>query len=54
MKVLISNDDGKKAGFTLKSLEFIALPNIGPPSLEESPFILPFIEHLENLGWNVK
>ncbi|KAI7889283.1 survival protein sure-like phosphatase/nucleotidase [Mucor mucedo] len=26
----------------------------GPPSLEESPFILPFIQHLENLGWDVK
>ncbi|GAN10334.1 RAS-related protein Rab-6A-like [Mucor ambiguus] len=28
--------------------------DIGPPSLDESPFILPFIEHLENLGWDVK
>ncbi|KAI8642623.1 survival protein sure-domain-containing protein [Parasitella parasitica] len=26
----------------------------GPPSLDESPFILPFIEHLESLGWDVK
>ncbi|KAG2209057.1 hypothetical protein INT46_011455 [Mucor plumbeus] len=26
----------------------------GPPSLDESPFILPFIEHLESLGWEVK
>ncbi|KAL1933645.1 hypothetical protein VTP01DRAFT_7735 [Rhizomucor pusillus] len=26
----------------------------GPPSQEESPFILPFLEHLEGLGWDVK
>ncbi|KAJ8664091.1 5'/3'-nucleotidase SurE [Lichtheimia ornata] len=26
----------------------------GPPCHEESPFILPFIEHLESLGWDVK
>ncbi|KAI7899216.1 survival protein sure-like phosphatase/nucleotidase [Cokeromyces recurvatus] len=26
----------------------------GPPSLKESPFILPFIEHLEKLGWDVR
>ncbi|KAI8074817.1 survival protein sure-like phosphatase/nucleotidase [Gongronella butleri] len=26
----------------------------GPPNEEESPFILPFIEHLEKRGWQVK
>ncbi|KAI9311690.1 survival protein sure-like phosphatase/nucleotidase [Dichotomocladium elegans] len=26
----------------------------GPPCKDESPFILPFIEHLESLGWDVK
>ncbi|KAI9300325.1 survival protein sure-like phosphatase/nucleotidase [Cunninghamella echinulata] len=26
----------------------------GPPNQEESPFVLPFIEHLEKLGWDVK
>ncbi|KAI8083986.1 survival protein sure-like phosphatase/nucleotidase [Gilbertella persicaria] len=26
----------------------------GPPSWEESPFILPFVQHLESLGWEVK
>ncbi|KAI8368516.1 survival protein sure-like phosphatase/nucleotidase [Blakeslea trispora] len=26
----------------------------GPPSWEESPFVLPFVEHLEKLGWDVK
>ncbi|CAO3631826.1 unnamed protein product [Cunninghamella blakesleeana] len=26
----------------------------GPPNQEESPFILPFVEHLEKSGWDVK
>ncbi|ORX53952.1 sure-like protein [Hesseltinella vesiculosa] len=26
----------------------------GPPNEQESPFVLPFIDHLEQLGWDVK
>lgn len=26
----------------------------GPPSIDESPFILSFIEHLESLGWEIR
>ena len=61
LKVLISNDDGNilfiffvyyhAPNYIGKSNSYIF---IGPPSREESPFILPFIEHLESLGWVVK
>lgn len=59
MKVLISNDDGNyfiisHVTHNTNIYKQICAYSIGPPSLEESPFILPFIEHLENLGWDVK
>lgn len=56
MKVLISNDDGIAIYIytNYKCLGYWYDIVTGPPSLDESPFILPFIEHLESLGWEVK
>jgi tubulin--tyrosine ligase len=28
--------------------------SVGPPSVDESPFIMTFVEHLESLGWEVR
>ncbi|KAI9496599.1 survival protein sure-like phosphatase/nucleotidase [Zychaea mexicana] len=39
---------------TERPLKVLISNDDGPPSREESPFILPFIEHLEGLGWDVK
>ncbi|KAI9268283.1 survival protein sure-like phosphatase/nucleotidase [Phascolomyces articulosus] len=39
---------------TERPLKVLISNDDGPPSGEESPFILPFIEHLESLGWIVK
>ncbi|KAG2224012.1 hypothetical protein INT45_009598 [Circinella minor] len=39
---------------TERPLKVLISNDDGPPSREESPFILPFIEHLESLGWIVK
>lgn len=58
LKVLISNDDGKVDQMCTKSTFWMIRVWLyvyaGPPSQEESPFILPFLEHLEGLGWDVK
>ncbi|KAI8097706.1 survival protein sure-like phosphatase/nucleotidase [Halteromyces radiatus] len=37
-----------------KPLNVLICNDDGPPNTEESPFVLPFVEHLEQLGWNVK
>jgi hypothetical protein len=55
-KVLICNDDGEWLREAMVVLQCQGLINIstGPPSSDESPFILTFIEQLEALGWEVR